>query len=162
MLFRSVASRSPFDALDKAQLLTLDAPPAQPAPSSRPLSSPSFPRPVSDRMVRDSPPPTRARFSNAPSLTQANVPSSASKRPRSPSPGRSSPAQAAGGGGGGGGSPPPSSAPPSSLPASSPPPGFSDIDDDGVEEDGIRTDGTDGEGEEEGEGEDLFDENMGK
>lgn len=57
-----------------------------------------------------------------------------------------------------GGNGPSSSAPPSSLPGSSPPAeGFSDMDDDGVLEDGIATDG-----EEEGEGEDLFDDNMGK
>lgn len=89
---------------------------------------------------------------------QSQPPSSAQKRARSPSPMRqSSPAgpvpiaRAAG-------SPPPSSAPPSSLPASSPPAGFSDFDDDGVE-DGIPLDVTDGE---EGDGEDLFGDEMGK
>ncbi|SCZ94399.1 BZ3500_MvSof-1268-A1-R1_Chr12-2g03873 [Microbotryum saponariae] len=94
-------------------------------------------------------------MASAASYTRSAPPSSAQKRGRSPSPIRQSsptgPIEARAG------SPPPSSAPPSSLPASSPPPGFSDFDDD-VEEDGIPLDITDGE---EGDGEDLFGEEMG-
>ena len=92
---------------------------------------------------------------------QSAPPSSAQKRARSPSPRRqSSPTgpideqpRAAGRDG-----MPTSSAPPSSLPASSPPAGFSDFDDDGVE-DGIPLDVTDAE---DGDGEDLFGDEMGE
>lgn len=88
---------------------------------------------------------------------QSQPPSSAQKRARSPSPRRqSSPTGPIEPQAGRRNQLPPSSAPPSSLPASSPPAGFSDFDDDGVEN-GIPLDVTDGE---EGEGEDLFGDEM--
>lgn len=96
-------------------------------------------------------------------LVQSQPPSSAQKRPRSRSPSRqSSPAgplliTSVGNSRDRDTTPP--IAPASSLPGSSPPGFFSDIDDDGIEDEGVETEG---DGEEEGEGEDLFDENMGE